>query len=278
MESLSAFTHRRLNELDIRPRKGLGQNFLIDQGIIDKIVAASNIAPTDNIVEVGPGIGALTRSLVQTQACINAFEIDGILADSLKVALDNPENLTVVKSDILKCQMSDYFDNKPYKVVANLPYYITSPIIRHFLENDPAPESLTIMVQYEVAKTIMAKPGEMNLLALGVQMYGNVSLVTKVSKGCFYPAPKVDSAVIKVVPYDKALISRAEQEDFFTLARAGFAQVRKQIQNPLSHVLGLSKETVYEILNNSQIDPTRRAETLSIDEWLKLFEYYQKVK
>ena len=169
-ETLSEFTHRRLNALGIRPKKGLGQNFLIDQKIIDRIVEASELKETDTVVEVGPGIGALTRSLVQTGAKIKAFEIDEILADSLAEALGNPENLEVIKKNILECDIAGFLSDGPYKVVANLPYYITSPIIRLFLENEKRPSEMVIMVQHEVAQTIMAKPGDMSLLALGVPM------------------------------------------------------------------------------------------------------------
>ena len=276
-ETLSEFTHRRLNALGIRPKKGLGQNFLIDQKIIDKIVVAAELKETDTVVEVGPGIGALTRSLVQAGAKIKAFEIDEALADSLAEALGDPDNLEVIKKNILECDIAGYLSDEPYKVVANLPYYITSPIIRLFLENEKKPSEMVIMVQHEVAQTIMAKPGDMSLLALGVQMYGNVSLVTKVSHGCFYPAPKVDSAVIRIVPYEKEFISHEDSSKFFTLARAGFSMARKQILNPLSHSLDMPKEELRPLLEAAGIDPTRRAETLSIDEWLELFSHFKGV-
>ncbi|MBR6332326.1 MAG: ribosomal RNA small subunit methyltransferase A [Dehalococcoidales bacterium] len=276
-ETLSEFTHRRLNALGIRPRKGLGQNFLIDQKIIDRIIEAADLKESETVVEVGPGIGALTRSLVQTGASVKAFEIDEILADSLADALGCPENLEIIKKNILECDIARYLADTPYKVVANLPYYITSPIIRLFLENIKKPIEMVIMVQHEVAQTIMAKPGDMSLLALGVQMYGTVSLVSKVSHGCFYPAPKVDSAVIKIVPYEKELIPFEDSAKFFVLARAGFSMARKQILNPLSHSLDIPKEEIRPILEAAKIDPTRRAETLSIDEWLELFSHFKGV-
>ena len=275
--TLSEFTHRRLNALGIRPRKGLGQNFLIDQKIIDKIIEAADLGEADTVVEVGPGIGALTRSLVQTRAKVKAFEVDEVLADSLLEALGNPDNLEVIKRNILECDIAGYLTGAPYKVVANLPYYITSPIIRLFLENAAKPSEMVIMVQHEVAQTIMAKPGDMSLLALGVQMYGNVSLVTKVSHGCFYPAPKVDSAVIKIVPYEKEIFPPEDSAKFFVLARAGFSMARKQILNPLSHSLEMPKDEIRPILEAAKIDPTRRAETLSIDEWLELFSHFKGV-
>ena len=274
-ETLSGFTHRRLKELDVRPRKGLGQNFLIDQKIIDKIIDAAQIVPADIIVEVGPGIGALTRSLVKTGAHIKAFEIDRILADSLSSSLGAPYNLEVINQDILESDMEGILAGQSYKVVANLPYYITSPIIRLFLENKHHPSELVIMVQAEVAQNIMAKPGDMSLLGLGVQMYGDVSMVTKVSHGCFYPAPKVDSAVIKIVPYAEPLLAVEDYALFFKLARAGFSNARKQIANPLSHALGIEKDDVRAMLESSDIDPARRAETLSISEWIRLFGYYR---
>lgn len=276
-ETLSEYTHRRLNALGIRPRKGLGQNFLIDQKIIDRIIEAADLNEADTVVEVGPGIGALTRSLVQTGANVKAFEIDEILADSLAEALGNPGNLEVIKKNILESDIAGYLADTSYKVVANLPYYITSPIIRLFLENAKKPSEMVIMVQHEVAQTIMAKPGDMSLLALGVQMYGNVSLVTKVSHGCFYPAPKVDSAVIKIVPYEKELLPSEDSAKFFVLARAGFSMARKQILNPLSHSLEMPKDEIRPILEAAKIDPTRRAETLSIDEWLELFSHFKGV-
>ena len=274
-DSLKSFTFIRLEKLGISPSKGLGQNFLINQSIIDKIIFASEIVPSDTVIEVGPGIGALTRSLVKTGADIKAIEIDKRLASTLKEAIGDPENLEVINCDVLESDINTFTNGKPYKVVANLPYYITSPIIRHFLENDHQPSEMVIMVQLEVAQTIMADPGDMSLLALGVQVFGAVSQVCKVTKGNFFPSPKVDSAVIRIVPYDEPLLRKSERNDFFTLARAGFSQTRKQIHNPLSHALPLEKDDIIDMLEKSDIDPRRRAETLSVEEWMRLFEEYK---
>ena len=184
---------------DLRARKGLGQNFLVDGSILKKIAAAAELTPSDTVIEVGPGLGVLTETLVEQAGKVIAIELDNHLAEILKTHFSGSNKVTVINEDVLKINPADILGKQTeYKVVANLPYYITSAVIRHFLEASVKPKMMVLMVQKEVAKQITAQPGEMSLLSVSVQLYGKPTMVSKVSARCFYPAPNVDSAILKI--------------------------------------------------------------------------------
>ena len=256
-----------LEQFGLRPRKGLGQNFLRDERYLHKIVEAADLEPTDVVVEVGPGLGALTRELANRAGRVIAVEIDRGLAEALKTVLAPYPHVTVVNADILDLDPSQLVGDAPYKVVANLPYYITSPVLRHFLERTRAkPTLMVVMVQREVAERIVARPGEMSLLAVSVQFYGAPRIVTLVPAQAFYPPPKVDSAVVRIDVYERPAVD-CDPARFFRVVQAGFSQPRKQLHNAIAQRLWLPKEAAPRILEEAGVDPRRRAQTLSLEEW-----------
>ena len=275
-ESLLSRTKKLLASHDLRARKGLGQNFLIDGGILKKLAAAAELTPSDTVIEVGPGLGVLTETLVEQAGKVIAIELDARLADILKARLKDQIKLTVIQDDILNINPADILGKQTeYKVVANLPYYITSAVIRHFLEAPVKPTTMVIMVQKEVAQQITAQPGEMSLLSVSVQLYGKPTVAGKVSAQCFYPAPNVDSAILKIAIYQEQKIQTDDITGFFDIVRAGFSANRKQIINSLANGLKLQKTDIIPVLEQAGIDPQRRAETLTIDEWGVLFRVFK---
>ncbi len=280
--SLTQAAKSLLGSLDARAKKSLGQNFLIDAGVLHKIVEAAELSSLDDVIEVGPGLGVLTGELAKRAGKVIAVELDDNFADALKRTLPWASNLTVVHEDILKIAPSALLAaggltaGSPYKVVANLPYYITSAVLRHFLEGDVRPSLLVVMVQKEVAKAITAAPGQMSILSVAVQLYGEPHVAVKVSSQSFYPAPKVDSAVLKIRLHKQPFIEPGETAGFFRLVRAAFCANRKQLVNSISQGLSLPKEEVRPFLDTAGIETTRRAETLSIPEWVKLWRVFDK--
>ncbi len=283
-ESLMRRTRRLLSGLDLRARKGLGQHFLIDAGVLKKIVQAAELSPADTVVEVGPGLGVLTAELVQRAGRVIAVELDRNLAEALKNTLSEAGNLDVLNADILKLDIDAMLAGSDktlspgngYKVVANLPYYITSAVLRHFMEAGSKPAMMVLMVQWEVAKSITSRPGDMSLLSLSVQLYGKPEIISRVPAKAFYPAPNVGSAILKISLYHKPVIDTADEEGFFKLARAGFCAPRKQIMNSLAQGLGLAKNEILPRLEAVAVDPRRRAETLDIEEWKKLWLEFKR--
>lgn len=255
--------------LDARPKKGLGQHFLIDERVLDKIVAAVELEPADTVLEIGPGLGVLTQALAERAGRVIAVELDERMISILKDQLGDRENLTIVHGDILETEPGELIDG-PYKVAANLPYYITSAVIRHLLEAQHKPASMVLMMQLEVAHRILAEPGDMSTLAVSVQFYGEPTLVTQVPAGAFWPRPEVDSAALRIDVYDELPVVVDDVDWFFTVVRAGFQQRRKQLKNSLAGGLHPSKEEVVAALERTGIDPRRRAQTLSIAEWATL--------
>ena len=278
-DSLLARTQKLLRRSGLRARKGLGQHFLIDEEVLGLIISAAQLTPEDIVVEVGPGLGVLTKELAKHAGRVIAIEIDDTLAALLKESLSAFRNVTIINEDVLKVTPEALLSElkaSSYKVVANLPYYITSPVLRHFLEAQTKPQSMVVMVQKEVAEEIAAKPGKMSLLSIGVQFYGEPEIVAGVPAKSFYPAPAVDSAILKVVPYSKPPVEITDREGFFKLVRAGFSSARKQMANSLAKGLGISKEEGLSLLARAEITPQRRAETLSLQEWAKLWRIYSK--
>ena len=276
-ESLLTRTKKLLAEYDLHAKKGLGQNFLIEGGVLKKIAAAAELTPTDTVIEVGPGLGVLTETLLEQAGKVIAIELDNHLAEILKTRFAGVAKITVINDDVLKVNPADILGKETnYKVVANLPYYITSAVIRHFLEAPVKPNTLVLMVQKEVAKQITAQPGEMSLLSVSVQLYGKPTVVGKVSAHCFYPAPNVDSAILKIAVYPRPKIETDDITGFFDIARAGFSANRKQLVNSLANGLKVTKAEIIPVLEKAGIDPQRRAESLTIDEWGILYRAFKK--
>lgn len=256
----------------LRADKRLGQNFLQDPFALAAIASAAEIQPTDTVLEIGPGLGSLTRYLAVSAKQVIAVELDYDLLIPLKAVLAPYKNVRVVHGDILKLSPQELVAEKDYIVAANIPYYITSAVIRHLLESDPKPRRIVLTVQKEVAERICAKPGDMSLLALSVQVYGNPRIAARIPASAFFPEPKVDSAVLSVDIYPAPLIKADLLEYFFKMIKAGFSQKRKTLRNSLSSGLHISTTVSEELLKKADIDPMRRAETLSIDEWQTLCE------
>ncbi|MBT3669084.1 MAG: 16S rRNA (adenine(1518)-N(6)/adenine(1519)-N(6))-dimethyltransferase RsmA [Chloroflexi bacterium] len=256
-----------LKKYAIRPTKGLGQNFLIDDSALKKIVAAADVSSNDVVLEIGPGLGSLTRYLAAAAKSVVAVEIDKALLGPFAEVVKPFGNIKIINRDILKVDLAELFGVKNYLVVANIPYYITSALLRHLLESKSNPSRIVLTVQKEVAMRICEKPGNMSLLALSVQVFGEPSIVAKIPAGAFYPAPNVDSAVVRIDLFDKPKIEKEELDLFFKIIKAGFSQKRKMLRNTLSSGMSWGKEKTEKLLKDVDIDPSRRAQTLSMDEW-----------
>jgi 16S rRNA (adenine1518-N6/adenine1519-N6)-dimethyltransferase len=285
-DSLLAQTRKLMRRFDIRAKKGLGQNFLIDDEVLEAILAAAGLSSTDTVIEVGPGLGLMTGELARRAGWVIAIELDNRLADILKKTLVDFDNIVILNEDVLGTDPAALLQGqppsfpptlRPYKVVANLPYYITSPVLRHFLEASVKPEIMVVMVQKEVAEAIVAEAGQRSVLSISVQFYGKPSIVTYVSAASFFPPPEVDSAIVKIEVYRRPPVAVDNIEGFFKLVRAGFTAARKQVANSLSQGLGLNKLEVLKLLEKTGIDPRRRAETFTLEEWAKLWQVYKQV-
>jgi 16S rRNA (adenine1518-N6/adenine1519-N6)-dimethyltransferase len=253
----------------LHPRKRLGQSFLADPVAMGRIVAAADLAPDDVVVEVGAGAGTLTRLLAEQAGRVVALELDDGLVGILREELADLANVEIRHIDVLKFSTAE-FPHQGFKVISNLPYYITSAVLRHFLEKVPRPQLMVMTVQREVANRIVARPGQMSLLAVSVQFYGQPRIVARIPAGAFYPAPKVDSAVVRIDVGEGPAVSLEEGIDeagFFRVVRAGFSQRRKMLRNSLSAGLGLPPASVGALLEEAGVDARRRAETLSLEEW-----------
>lgn len=265
-----------LQKYHLRPHKGLGQNFLSDDTILAGIADAAGIPEHASMLEVGPGLGSLTRHLAERAKRVVAVELDKDLVPVLRKEFASVPNVEIVQGDILEFRPDDYFNDGDYYVAANIPYYITSAVIRHLLEGKARPKRLALTVQKEVAERICAAPGKLSLLTLSVQVYGTARIPMIIPSTAFYPEPNVDSAVVEIELYDEPLIPQEKTEDFFALAKAGFGQKRKTLRNSLSSNLHLSSAETETRLQKAGIDPMRRAETLTIEEWKKLMETFQE--
>ncbi len=254
----------------LRADKSLGQNFLQDPYALEKITAAAEILPTDTVLEVGPGLGALTRHLARAARQVIAVELDGGLLAPLRELLSGYTNVEIVHGDMLALAPAEIVPASDYLVVANIPYYITSALLRHLLETTPRPHRVVLTVQKEVAERICASPPDMSLLALSVQVYGTPRIAAVIPAGAFYPKPKVDSAVVRIDLSPAPFIPYTLLDTFFALAKAGFSQKRKQLRNSLAAGMRKSPAESEAILRAAGIDPKRRAETLTLEEWREL--------
>lgn len=276
-----------------KPSKKFGQNFLIDKNVLDKIIETANIKNSDTILEVGPGIGTLTKELAERAGQVICVEKDRNMISILSETLADYKNIEIIETDILdyKLQVANY------KVVANIPYYLTSPLIRKFLEDANPPTEIILMMQKEVAERICASPAEasaeegktgtrrrqgsggrgMSLLAVSVQFYATAKIILKVSKNCFWPAPKVDSAIIKIIPCLPAGRQKKQSNAdlFFKIVKAGFSQPRKQLAGNFTKTLKMKRGEVEAWMTKNNLVPTQRAETLSVEDWQNLTNTYE---
>lgn len=259
-----------LEQYEIQPRKGLGQNFLHDPGALEKIASLAEITTEDTVLEIGPGTGALTRVLARAAKKVIAVEIDERLKPVLEQQLSEFNNVWVIYQDIMMVDLAALLSAGDYIVVANLPYYITSAILRHLLEGPHKPRRLLLMVQEEVAERLVARPDDMSLLTVSVQFYGAPRIVNRLKPAAFWPRPEVDSAVVRIDVYDQPPVDVPDAAAFFRVVRAGFSQKRKQLKNALGGGLNLPHQQAAELLEQAGIDPRRRAETLSLAEWAAL--------
>ena len=271
--SISAIIER----YHLRPDKSLGQNFLTDPSILEKILQIAAVSEEDTVLEIGAGLGHLTAVLAKTARSVVAVEIDPRFIPVLEELLASFPNIRLVQGDILQLDPADLVEKEGYLVVANIPYYITSRIIRNLLESRRAPREIILTIQYEVARRICAQNGKLSLLALSVRMYGTPSLELRIPAGAFYPVPKVDSAVIKIDLQSGPLLPEPLRDKFFEIVKAGFTHNRKTLRNSLSKGLGWPTERTEKLLENAGIDPRRRAETIQINEWLELTHCYDKI-
>ena len=257
-----------------RARKSLGQNFLADGGVRSRIVSAAELTTEDTVVEVGPGRGFLTRALAERAGSVVAVELDAALAAALEEkALPS---VRVVCADAREIPIESLVgDSAPYKLVANLPYYAASPIIRRFLESRHKPGVMVVMVQREVARTMTAKQGKMGLLSVATQVYGRPRVVCHVPPRAFKPTPKVWSSVVRIDVYDAPMVPFDSAQGFFEVVRAGFSAPRKQIRNSLANGLDIPSARSERVLGEAGIDPSRRAQTLTVAEWGVLYDAWR---
>ena len=255
----------------IRPSKAFGQNFLVDHSILLQIVEAAEINVDDQVLELGAGTGVLTRELARCAKRVVAVELEREMLALLAKTTRNCKNVEILDRNLLYVDPTQVFRLEPYKLVANLPYYITAPAFRHFLESVNPPRLFVVMVQYEVAQRIVAGPGDLSLLGVSIQFYGEPKIIAHVPARAFYPAPKVDSAILRIDLKDEVPLTVKQRDGFFRLVHAGFSERRKQIHNSLAHGLHRKNAEVQALLLAANVDPSRRAETLSIEEWLQLW-------
>ncbi len=286
-----------LRRYGLRPDRRLGQNFLIDTAALLRVVEAGNVDIDDTVLEIGPGLGSLTCLLARRARRVIAVEIDRDIVPPLKEVLLPYPNVILVEGDILQLDIGQLFEagfgstlrqaqpseglfkvDAHYLVVANIPYYITSAVFRHLLEANVRPKRMVLTVQREVAERICAGPGEMSLLALSVQVYGEPRVMARIPAGAFYPPPKVESAIVRVDLYPEPLIPFASLATFFHLAKAAFSQKRKTLRNALSAGMGWSPARVESLLQAADINSQRRAETVSLAEWGRLTALYSQTE
>lgn len=275
-----------LKQYRLKPKKRLGQNFLISEVVLRKIIKAAKLQANDIVLEIGPGLGALTCELARRVKKVIAVEKDRQITKILKEVLKSQEinNVEIVQSDILKTQNAKFkaqsynlkLKTKTYKVVANLPYYIASPVIRMFLETKFQPKTMVLLVQKEVGQRICSKPPKMNLLAVSVQFYAKPEFIATVSKKSFWPQPKVDSAIIRITP-KKLTTTTILVDSFSEIVKAGFSHPRKQLLNNFQAQLNLPRERVKRWLLKNNISPKQRAETLSLNNWLALAKTFSLI-
>lgn len=253
--------------MSIKPIKHFGQNFLVNKKAVSTIIEGAKLLKKDVVLEIGPGKGVLTKELAERVKKVIAIEKDKRLVEFLKEELKDFDNIEIINDDTLNYELG--IMNHEYKIVANLPFYITAPIIRKFLEMERQPEEMTLIIQKEVAKRICNKPPRMSILAISVQFYADAKILSYIPRRSFKPMPKVDGAIIQITPKKKYDVN---PDKFFKVVKAGFSHPRKQIINNLSTELDINKKELGSFLLSKNIKPTQRAETLSINDWLNLID------
>lgn len=267
-----------LSRYHLWTKKKLGQNFLVNKLVLKKIIETANLNKKDYVLEIGSGIGTLTQELLKNSRWVLGIEIDPNMIKILQETCGAESNLKILQKNILALDLSKHLSQvSSYKVVANLPYYITQPILRNFLEVQTfKPELMVLMVQKEVAEKICAKKGDMSLLGLSVQFYADAKLISIVKNDNFFPVPRVDSAIIKITNISKKLDKVQNIDLFFQIAKAGFSQKRKKLRNSLAGGLRIQPTEAEKILYKAGINPNTRAETLSLEDWEKLYLVWEK--
>jgi 16S rRNA (adenine1518-N6/adenine1519-N6)-dimethyltransferase len=271
-----------LRKSGFKPKKRLGQHFLVDEAVLEHILSAAELSPGDIVVEIGPGLGILTEGLARRGAKVIAVELDAKLVALLKKRLAAFPDVKIVHADILEVTPAQLLkDNLPaselargYKVIANLPYYITSPVLSHFLEAQPRPSEMVVMVQKEVGEAITAALGKMRLLSVRTQFYSRPAIISYVPAASFYPPPKVDSVILRLDVYSRPPVEVSDAAGFFDIVMHGFSAPRKQLRNSLAHSLEMPPSQVASLLEKAGIEAKRRAETLSLEEWRELWKIF----
>jgi len=261
-----------LRRYNLSPQKSLGQNFLVDHNALLKVVEEAEVSQDDRVLEVGAGIGNLTRLLAVRAKQVTAVEIDQGLFPILEEVTRPFDNIQLVQGDILAISLASLFADDGYLVVANIPYYITSAVIRRLLEAAVRPSRMVLTMQQEVAERILNKDEKMSLLSLSVQVYGQARISSQIPASCFYPEPNVDSSVLIIDVYQQPKLTNQGIKTLFDLAHAAFNQKRKMLRGSLSPLLGMDKQSVAGVLEKADIDPRRRPETLSLEDWIRLVE------
>src|SRR3989344_2862526 len=257
-----------LKRYQFKPKDYLGQNFLVDEEILQKIIKAADLKTDDVVLEVGPGLGVLTVEIAKRVKRVVGVEKDRRVVSLLKKEFSFLKNLEIIEGDILKFYIAKYIKEK-YKVVANIPYYLTSHLIQSFLNSEVKPEVMVLMVQKEVAQRIVAKPGKLSILGISVQINSKPEIIDLVPKESFWPSPKVNSAIIKIVPANIFPVIK-DKKLFFRIIKSAFASKRKQLHNSLTAGLNLSKAEVLNIFNQAGIKQTSRPQDLSLKNWVDL--------
>ena len=259
----------------LKPKHYLGQNFLIDESVLDEIMGAAEIKKTDTVIEVGPGLGVLTARLANAAGKVIAVEKDRMLLNVLKANLAGAENVEIIIEDILRFDVSKHVPG-PYKVVANIPYYLTSHLFGYFLNQNNKPKAMVLMVQKEVGERVVAKPGDLSVLGISVQIMAKASVAAMVPRAAFWPVPKVDSLILKIVPND---LPKDIEDDklFFRMVKIAFSGKRKQVHNTLAAGFKLSKEEVVQVLAKAKISPSARPQELSLEDWKQLYRVIHRI-
>ena len=264
------------SENEIKAKKSLGQNFLVSQKDLNKIVNAADLKSSDTVVEIGPGTGLLTKLLTERAKSVIAVEKDKHLTNFLEHKFQDIHNLKIINCDALTWDHSVV--TKPYKVVANLPYYAANPIVRRFLESTHKPDLLVVTVQKEVAESMVAAKGKMRTLSLAVQLYCMPEIIGYIKPDSFRPKPKVMSAIVKMLVYSEPLLKLKDQDRFFSLIKAGFVSARKQLPNSLSNSYDASTQFIKTLIEDVGIDPKLRAQSLDLSDWGKLYLAFRRNK
>lgn len=259
-----------LEQYDLLPKKSLGQNFLHDPNALEKIASSAALTKDSTVLEIGPGTGTLTEVLAQHAGRVIAVEVDERLRPILEQRFEAYPHVELIYQDILATDVAALVGSGDYVVVANVPYYITSAILRHLLENEHRPRRLILTMQLEVAERLIAKPGDMSVLSVSAQFYAQTKIVMRLKPGTFWPRPEVDSAVVRMDTFDAPPVDVPSEGLFFRVVRAGFSQKRKQLKNSLGSGLQLDAAAATALLEQAGIDPRRRPETLTLDEWAVL--------